>query len=100
MANAVERSDRVVLEERLERARSIRSAMAAPVETVSMVLEDRPGEMARVGLALSFSGVDLRDLQLRHAIHGGGGVLTLSVRAGEAGPLREALEREGFGVIG
>lgn len=100
MADAIERSDRVVLEERLGRARRIRSSMAAPVESVSMILEDRPGELARVGLALSFSGVDLRDLQLRHAVHGGGGVLTLSVRAGEADALREALDREGFSVIG
>ena len=99
MADAIERSDAVVLEERLQRARRIRGGMAAPVESVSMVLEDRPGELARVGLALSFSGVDLRDLQLRHAVHGGGGVLTLSVRAGEADPLREALDREGFTVI-
>lgn len=99
-AEAVERQDREVLTERLNRSRDIRSAMAAPVETVSMVLEDRPGEMARVGLALSLSGVDLRDLQLRHAVHGGGGVLTLSVRAGEAERLRSALELEKFRVLG
>jgi prephenate dehydrogenase len=74
--------------------------MAAPVETVSVVLEDRPGEIARVGLSLSLSGVDLRDLQLRHAVHGGGGVLTLSVRAGESQRLRAALEAEGFRLIG
>jgi prephenate dehydrogenase len=100
MADAVERSDRVTLDERLRRAREIRSSMAAPVETVSIVLEDRPGELARVGLALSFSSVDLRDLQLRHAVHGGGGVLTLSVRAGEADRLRESLTREGFTLVG
>ncbi len=99
-ADAVDRQDRVVLDERLRRSRQIRSEMAAPVETVSMVLEDRPGEMARVGLALSLSGVDLRDLQLRHAVHGGGGVLTLSVRSGEADRLRQALELEKFRVVG
>ncbi len=99
-ADAIDRGDTVVLDERLRRARQIRSAMAAPVETVSMVLEDRPGEMARVGLALSLSGVDLRDLQLRHAVHGGGGVLTLSVRSGEAERLRQALELEKFRVVG
>lgn len=99
-ADAIDRQDRAVLDERLRRSREIRSAMAAPVETVSMVLEDRPGEMARVGLALSLSGVDLRDLQLRHAVHGGGGVLTLSVRSGEAERLRQALELEKFRVVG
>ena len=99
-ADAIDREDRVALAERLGRSRQIRAGMAAPVETVSMVLEDRPGEMARVGLALSLSGVDLRDLQLRHAVHGGGGVLTLSVRTGEADRLRQALELEKFRVLG
>jgi prephenate dehydrogenase len=99
-ADAIDREDRVALSERLGRSRKIRAGMAAPVETVSMVLEDRPGEMARVGLALSLSGVDLRDLQLRHAVHGGGGVLTLSVRSGEAERLRQALELEKFRVVG
>ena len=80
-------------------AQSIQSA-PAPVQTVSMVLEGRPGELARVGLALSLSGDDLRDLQLRHSVHGGDGLLTLSVRAGEADRLREALEVERFSVVG
>jgi prephenate dehydrogenase len=99
-ADAIERGDREVLRQRFQRSREIRSGMAAPVETVSVVLEDRPGEIARVGLSLSLSGVDLRDLQLRHAVHGGGGVLTLSVRAGESDRLRTALEAEGFKLVG
>jgi prephenate dehydrogenase len=99
-ADAISREDRQVLLERFQRSREIRSAMAAPVETVSVVLEDRPGEIARVGLSLSLSGVDLRDLQLRHAVHGGGGVLTLSVRSGEADRLRAALVAEGFRLVG
>jgi hypothetical protein len=63
---------------------------------VDVVLEDRPGELGAVGRALASSGVDVRDLQLRHGPHGGGGVLTLSVRPGEAEALREALRSEGF----
>ncbi|NIU20667.1 MAG: prephenate dehydrogenase, partial [Actinobacteria bacterium] len=51
---------------------------------VRVVLRDEPGELARVGRALERSSVDVRDLQLRHAPYGGGGVLTLSVRPGEA----------------
>ena len=50
-----------------------------------------PGEIARVGHALEVSKVDLRDLQLRHATHGGGGVLTLSVRASELDLLTDTL---------
>jgi prephenate dehydrogenase len=80
-------------------ARSARRSLAAPVASVGVVLDDRPGEIARVGHALESSGVDLRDLQLRHATHGGGGVLTLSVRAAEADRLRAALTSEGLRLL-
>jgi prephenate dehydrogenase len=73
--------------------------MAAPVAAVRVILEDRPGEIAEVGKALSDSGVDLRDLQLRHAVHGGGGVLTLSVKPVDARKLRAALDEAGFRVL-
>ena len=63
-----------------------------------MVLQDRPGEIAAVGRALEQSAVDVRDLQLRHALHGGGGVLTLSVRPGEEEALRDSLRTEGFSL--
>ena len=81
---------------RIESARSRRREMAPPVVRVGVVLQDRPGEIAAVGRALEQSAVDVRDLQLRHALHGGGGVLTLSVRPGEDEALREALGAEGF----
>lgn len=99
LAGAVEGAqvDRVV--EFLARARSARGTLAAPVAAVGVVLEDQPGEIARVGHALERSGVDLRDLQLRHATHGGGGVLTLSVRRQELAELRRALQAEGFRLL-
>jgi prephenate dehydrogenase len=80
-------------------ARTARRSLAAPVAAVGVVLDDQPGEIARVGHALETSGVDLRDLQLRHATHGGGGVLTLSVRALEADRLRTALAAEGLRLL-
>jgi prephenate dehydrogenase len=80
------------------KARSVRRAMAPPVVAVDVVMEDRPGELGAVGRALAVSGVDVRDLQLRHAPHGGGGLLTLSVRPGEAETLRAALIAEGFAL--
>ncbi len=83
----------------LESARRTRSELAPPGEGVGVLLEDRPGEIAHVGQALAISGVDLRDLQLRHATHGGGGVLTLSVRPEEADSLRRALAQEGFQLL-
>ena len=85
---------------RLREARHLRRAMAPPVVAVGVVLEDRPGELGAVGRALAVSGVDVRDLQLRHGPHGGGGVLTLSVRPGEAEALRVALAAEGFELEG
>ena len=47
--------------------------MAPPVAAVEVILADRPGEIGLVGHALQTSRVDVRDLQLRHAVHGGGG---------------------------
>ena len=51
-----------------------------------------------MGHALQTSRVDVRDLQLRHAVHGGGGILTISVRPGEVETLKAALAHEGFEV--
>jgi len=90
------RSDRGSLAARMASARARRRELAPPVVRVGVVLQDRPGEIAAVGRALERSAVDVRDLQLRHALHGGGGVLTLAVHPGEAEPLREALTAEGF----
>ncbi|HSR44991.1 MAG TPA: prephenate dehydrogenase/arogenate dehydrogenase family protein [Acidimicrobiia bacterium] len=80
----------------LSRARALRRTLAPPVMAVRVILEDQPGELAAVGRALAVSSVDVRDLQLRHGPQGGGGVLTLSVRPGEAEALRGALANEGF----
>ena len=90
--------DTSALATRLDDARAQRSAMAPPVARVSVVLQDKPGEIGAVGQALQTSRVDVRDLQLRHAVHGGGGILTLSVRPGEVEPLKAALAGEGFDI--
>lgn len=83
----------------LSDARDTRRALGSPVAQVRVALEDRPGELAKVGHALESSGIDIRDIQMRHAPHGGGGVLTLSVRPGEEGALRHALAGEGLLTI-
>ena len=98
-ADLVEEQNREQIGAALLSARAARSSLTAPVSAIGVVLEDRPGEIARVGHALEISGVDLRDLQLRHATHGGGGVLTLSVRAAEADLLATTLRAEGFDLI-
>ncbi len=83
----------------LSLARTSRADLSPPVIAVQVVLEDQPGEIARVGRALERSRVDVRDLQLRHGRHGGGGLLTLSVRPGEAETLRGALRAEEFELV-
>lgn len=90
--------DQAALVERLQLSREARQSLAPPVTVVLVMLEDKPGELAGVGRALNASQVDIRDLQLRHGEHGGGGVLRLSVRPGEAEALRQALVSEGFTV--
>lgn len=82
----------------LDQARSQRGTMAPPVSLVQVILQDKPGEIAAVGHALQQSKVDVRDLQLRHAVHGGGGILSLSVRPGEVETLKLALIDEGFEI--
>lgn len=99
LADLVEASDADGLHRRLDAARQLRRGMAAPVAAVRVILEDRPGEIAEVGKALADSHVDLRDLQLRHAVHGGGGVLTLSVKPIDARTLRTALTKAGFRIL-
>ncbi|MCB1247282.1 MAG: prephenate dehydrogenase/arogenate dehydrogenase family protein [Acidimicrobiia bacterium] len=80
-------------------ARETRRSMGAPAAEVRIALADQPGEIARVGHALEATGVDVRDLQLRHAPHGGGGVMTISVRPGHEDELATALEREGLLLV-
>jgi prephenate dehydrogenase len=98
-ADLIESQDREAIGAEMLAARSARRSLSAPVAAVGVVLDDRPGEIARVGHALETSGVDLRDLQLRHATHGGGGILTLSVKAAEADRLMAALRADGFRLL-
>lgn len=99
MADLVESADHDGVLDRLTSAQRLRRGMTAPVAAVRVILEDRPGEIAEVGRALADSSVDLRDLQLRHAVHGGGGVLTLSVKPIDATRLRTALTTAGFRLL-
>jgi prephenate dehydrogenase len=96
---ALTSGDSTAIREFLGRGQEIRRSLAPPVVAVRVALADEPGELARVGRAFGASSVDVRDLQLRHAPHGGGGVLTVSVRPGEAETLRTALSDEGLLVV-
>ena len=98
-AERIGADDDVAVRDELDKARARRRALAPPVVAVRVALADQPGELARVGKALEVTGVDVRDLQLRHAPHGGGGVLTLSVRQGEGATLRTGLEAQGLLLV-
>jgi prephenate dehydrogenase len=82
----------------LESARAARAGLGEHHTQVEVVLLDRPGEIARVGHALEASRVDVRDFQLRHGEHGGGGILTISVKGEAIQALNSALTEEGFEV--
>lgn len=92
-------SDDDALSRHLAASRGTRAMLGSPVAQVRVALADKPGELAKAGHAFEASGVDIRDIQMRHAPHGGGGVLTLAVRPGEEGTLRLALEAEGLLVM-
>ena len=95
-AEAVRGGEMDTVGQTLAAASEVRRGMAPPSVGVAVALADQPGELAKVGHALERSKVDVRDLQLRHATYGGGGILTLSVRPGEAETLRSALKAEGL----
>ncbi len=86
------------LDSELESARSARAGLGEHHTQVRVVLLDQPGEIARVGHALETSRVDVRDFQLRHGEHGGGGILTISVKGNGREALVDALTGEGFEV--
>lgn len=86
------------LSERLESSRRARLGLGEHHTQVRVILLDKPGEIARVGHALESSRVDVRDFQLRHGEHGGGGVLTISVKGEGKDALTMALVDEGFEV--
>ena len=80
----------------LHTSRGVRRSLTARATAVRIALADRPGELAKVGEALSAAKADVRDIQLRHAPYGGGGVLTISVRPGDATALTDAIRAAGL----
>jgi prephenate dehydrogenase len=91
LAELVSTGDAEELGRRLAASREVRRSLSARATAVQIALADRPGELAKVGEALSIARADVRDIQLRHAPYGGGGVLTISVRPGDAHTLTDAI---------
>jgi len=82
----------------LSEAARLHGELHAPVGLVEVALPDRPGELAAVGRALDHARVDVRDLQLRHAPYGGGGLLRVFVHNADLPTLSSALAAEGLTV--
>lgn len=99
VAAALGNGDDELIKAFLGRGQQIRRSLAPGSVPVRVALADEPGELARVGRAFGSASVDIRDLQLRHAPHGGGGVLTVSVRPGEDAALKTALQDEGLLIL-
>jgi prephenate dehydrogenase len=96
LTTALALDDRAAVEAVLSRAQRERRMLGPQTVGVGVALADEPGELAKVGRAFERAGVDVRDLQLRHAPYGGGGVLTVSVRSGDEAAMRAALHLEGL----
>jgi prephenate dehydrogenase len=96
LADLVDAGDVGSLEAVLARSRDVRRSLSARATAVNVALADRPGELAKVGEALSIANADVRDIQLRHSPYGGGGVLTISVRPGDAAALADAILAAGL----
>lgn len=95
-AALLEADDMDAISVRLHSSREVRRSLAARATAVRIALADQPGELAKVGAALSAAKADVRDIQLRHAPYGGGGVLTISVRPGDAVALTDAILEAGL----
>ncbi|MCP3974211.1 MAG: prephenate dehydrogenase/arogenate dehydrogenase family protein [bacterium] len=96
IAKLIDADDTEGLGTLLTSSRDIRRSLSARATAVRIALADQPGELAKVGVALSAAQADVRDIQLRHAPYGGGGVLTISVRPGDAATLTDAIVAAGL----
>src|SRR3954454_9386771 len=65
---------------------------------VTVVVPDRPGELARIFVAAGEAGVNIEDVTLEHAAGHAVGTVALHVREGSVHPLAAALTDSGWSV--
>ncbi|MFF2025133.1 prephenate dehydrogenase [Streptomyces sp. NPDC058171] len=65
-------------------------------QTVTVAIGDQPGELARLFKDAERAGVNIEDLRIEHAVGQPAGLLHISVEAGRALPLSEALRAQGW----
>lgn len=73
-------------------------AAPAAYAVVRIVVDDRPGELARLMAEIGEEGVNLEDLRLDHGIGLPFGLAEVSVVPAAAGPLTEALQARGWQI--
>lgn len=73
-------------------------APPAAYATVRVVVDDRPGELARLLAEIGEEQVNLEDLRLDHGLGLPFGMAELAVLPGAAGPLTEALQGRGWTI--
>jgi len=71
-------------------------APPATYAVVSVVVDDRPGEVARLLTDIGDAGVNMEDLRLDHGLGLPFGLAEVSVLPAAAGPLTEALTTRGW----
>ena len=73
-------------------------APPATYAVVSVVVDDRPGEVARLLTDIGAAGVNMEDLRLDHGLGLPFGLAEVSVLPAAAGPLTEALTARGWRI--
>ena len=75
-------------------------AAPAVYTVVPVVVDDRPGELARLLVEIGEEGINLEDLRLDHGLGLPFGLAEVSVLPHAAGPLVEALQARGWQIHG
>lgn len=81
------------------RRRLVPKALADPTADLVVPLRDRPGEIARITVALGSAGINIEDLVMRHATAADRGSLLLRVRADASDRARAVLDAIGVAPV-
>lgn len=73
-------------------------ALATPYEVVPVMVQDTPGELARLFVAAGRLGINLEDVRIEHVLGRPSGLVDLYVRAEFHQSLIQGLEQAGFDV--
>ena len=72
----------------------------AAFSQVAVLIEDKPGELARLFVAAGDAGINLEDVRIEHVLGRPSGLVELSVRPDRAQELTDALASQKFDVKG